>query len=336
MKKKRPRRGPTMDDVARRAGVNRVTASVALRGARAGTHVSEATRQRILQAAQELGYVPNAIALALRQQRTNIIGYYTGYEGLNAHDPFTAEIINGLQRGTKKYRQDLLIYGSFVQRSADEIYAALASGKIDGLVMLPSPHSPELDKLIHSHLPIITVANSLPNVPAVVVDDVRGSQLLAEHLAQRGHRRVLYCSDAWNHTSTVRRQTAFQEAAAGLGMQVTVVPTDIDDVGLLQGLYLDAPPHARPTAVACWLDTLAYELLEECRRLGIQVPGDLAVVGFDGIRPRFRPAYALTTIHAPWEDVAATAVELLLDLIEGKEVAQETVLPVELVVGETT
>jgi LacI family transcriptional regulator len=335
MKTKPPKRAPTMDDVARLAGVNRVTASVALRGAHAGTHVSEATRQRILDAANQLGYTPNAIALALRQQHTNIIGFYTGYESFNAHDPFTAEIINGLQRGCEAYQQDLLMFGTFPQRSADAIYATLASGKIDGLVLLPSPYSPVLDKLVESHLPIVAVSNSLPGVPSVVVDDAGGSRLLVEHLAQRGHRQMLYCGDQSAHASTLRRQAAFQDGAALLGLDVSVSLRPFFDYSVLKTHYLDVAPADRPTALACWVDSLAYAMVEECERLGIRVPHDLAIVGFDGIVPRIKPAYVLTTVRAPWEALAATAVDLVLEIIAGKEVAQETVLPVELVVGQT-
>jgi DNA-binding LacI/PurR family transcriptional regulator len=335
MKTKPSKRAPTMDDVARLAGVNRVTASVALRGARAGTHVSEATRQRILDVASQLGYTPNAIALALRRQRTNIIGFYTGYESFNAHDPFTAEIINGLQSGCETHQQDLLMFGSFAQRPVDQIYAALASGKIDGLVLLPSPYSPVLDKLIESHLPIVAVSNSLSSVPSVVVDDVGGSRMLVSYLAQRGHRRMLYCGDQSAHTSTVRRQVAFQAAVAALGLDVAVSLRPFFDYSVLKTHYLDVAPADRPTVLACWVDSLAYAMVEQCELLGIRVPQDLAIVGFDGIVPRIKPAYVPTTIRAPWEAVAATAVDLLLEIIAGKEVAQETILPVELVVGQT-
>ena len=122
-----------MSDVARLAGVHRVTASVVLNDAEASTQVSQATRQRILEAARELGYRPNAMALALRRQRTDIVGFYRGSD-LDAHHPFFADVINGLRRGCRNHDKDLLLYSEFEHRSPDEVYASLANGKVDGLL----------------------------------------------------------------------------------------------------------------------------------------------------------------------------------------------------------
>lgn len=326
-----------MSDVARLAGVNRVTASVALNGTRSNTRISEETRQRVLAAAKELGYHPNARALALRRNRTDIIGFYSGYSP-NAHDPFTAEIINGLQKACQPHHKDLLMFGDFEGRSADEIYAALTNGKIDGLVMIPSPNKPLINTLADSHLPVVAIADGVAGLTSVVVDDAAGSRLLLERLAGRGHRRILYRTDIYAHTSALRRQSAFQQAAATLG--VTVIPSRPGDwdggLSAEEEALLLAPPERRPTAVACWVDTHAAAMLDACERLGLRVPEDVAVVGFDGIRTRIRPARQLTTVRAPWAQVAIKAVELLLALIDGQNVPPEVVFPVELVVGDTT
>lgn len=333
------KRKPTITDVARLAGVNRVTVSVALNGAsHGGTRISEATRQRVLDAARELGYTPNALALALRGQKTNIIGFYTGYESINAHDPFTATVINGLQQGCRVHHQDLLIFGSFERQTVDDIYSSLAGGRIDGLILLPTPKSPIMDKLIDSHLPIVCVSNTLPQHPSVVVDDRAGSRLLAEHLAAKGHQRIYYRADAEPHTSTVRRREAFLAAAAELGMQVTVDAESISGYITTTEieLFTQTPHDQRPTAVASWVDSHAYYFVEDCENLGIRIPDDLAVVGFDGVTKGPRPAYRLTTIRAPWQEVAATAVDMLMEMIDGGTVEREVILPVELFVGDTT
>jgi len=337
MKKLRKKHKPSMSDVARLAGVNRVTASVALNGSsKAGTRVSDATRRRVIEAAKALGYTPNAIALALRGERTNIIGYFSGYEFQDAHDPFNATILNGLQRRCQVHRQDLLIFGSYQRNSVDEVYASLVNGKIDGLILLPTPHSPVLDQLLQSHLPVIAIANPIQNIPSVTVDDRTGSRLLAEYLAQKGHKHILYRADFGEHTSTLRRQEAFLETAAALKMTVEVTcgekngqlhPDEID--------ILRSPMEARPSVIVSWVDSHAYVLLEELQKLGIRVPDDIAVVGFDGIRLKPRPFCTLTSVRAPWDEVAVIAVDLLMKLIEGDKVEQETMLPVELLMGDT-
>ncbi|NJM06596.1 LacI family transcriptional regulator [Candidatus Gracilibacteria bacterium] len=326
-----------MSDVARLAGVNRVTASVALRGARAGTHVSEATRQRILEAARQLGYTPNAIALALRRQRTDIIGYYTGTVYPNTHDPFTADVINGIQRGCEKYRQDLLMYGGFERRSLDEIYAALSSGKIDGLVTHQLPINPLVERLVESHLPVITLADAVPGIPSVVVDDASGGRLMADFLVARGHRCVMYYAAPFTLTSLTRRRIAFIDRAAAHGMTVHVAQGDDWEghLGAAERALLLSGADTRPTAVVCWFDIYAYAVLDDCQAMGLRVPEDIAVVGFDGVVGRIRPARYLTTIRAPWADVAERALDLLMKIIDGEEVAAETVFPVQLIIGDT-
>jgi LacI family transcriptional regulator/LacI family purine nucleotide synthesis repressor len=334
MKKRRV----TLQAVAERAGVNRVTAAVALgKSPQGGTRVSQATRLRVQEAAQELGYAPNAIAQALRGERTNIVGYYAGYEALDAHSPFTAAIMQGLQRSCRNYNQDLLIFGSFIRDTVDSIYATLTSGKIDGLILLPTPRSPVMDRLFDSHLPVVAVANSHPNAPSVIVDDADGSRMLAEYLAQQGHRHILYRGQAELRTSSINRQAAFCTTAKELGLEVTLTregpvhhELTAEEMAILQ-----RPAHLRPTAAVCWMDISAYVLLDYCEEIGLAVPDELAIAGFDGVPLNIAPKRVLTTIRAPWADVAAQAVEYLQWLLAGKEVPAQTVFPVRFSAGDT-
>jgi DNA-binding LacI/PurR family transcriptional regulator len=291
----------------------------------------------VQEAAHELGYAPNAIAQALRGERTNIIGYYAGYETLDAHSPFTAAILQGLQRSCRLYNQDLLLFGSFIRDTVDSIYATVTSGKIDGLVILPTPQSPVMDRLFDSHLPVVAIANSHPNAPSVIVDDVDGSNQIAHYLAQQGHRHVAYRSQSEPRTSSLNRQAAFCATAAALGLQVTLTYEGEVHHTLTAAeiAFWQRPAHERPTAVVCWMDISAYVLLEHCESIGLRVPDDLAIVGFDGVPLDIKPKRALTTVRAPWVDVAAQAVEYLQWLLEGKEVPPQTVLPVQLCLGDT-
>ena len=254
----------TLQAVADFAGVNRVTAAVALgQSPQGGTRVSDATRQRVVAAAQQLGYAPNVMARALRGARTNIIGYYAGYEPLDAHIPFVAAILEGLQQSCRTYHQDLMLFGSFARHTVDSIYATLASGKIDGLVILPTPRSPVMDRLYESHLPVVAVANAHPAVPSVVVDDVAGSTLLADYLAQQGHRQILYRSPADDRASTLTRRTAFLDVATARGMTVTITHEDPGHaLSAQERAILHAPAAQRPTAAVCWMELNAYRLLE--------------------------------------------------------------------------
>lgn len=337
MNRRSKKRRATLQTVADFAGVNRVTAAVALgRSPNGGTRVSEATRLRVIEAARELGYAPNAIAQALRGERTNIIGYYAGYEALNARSPFTTAILQGLQQSCYTHNQDLMLFGNFERDTVDSIYATLTSGKIDGLVLLPTPRSPIMDRLFDSHLSVVAIANAHPAIPSVVVDDAAGSTMIAAYLAQKGHRRILYRTPQERRVSTIRRLETFLAAASAWGMSVTVTyESDVHALSAQERAILDQSPDRRPTAAVCWMDLSAYSLLDQCDELGLRVPEDLAIVGFDGVVMRIKLARTLTTVRAPWVDVAIQAVDYLLALLDGGDAPHETVLPVELVVGDT-
>ena len=338
LRKRKNKSRVTLQVVADLAGVNRVTAAVALgQSPNAGTRVSEATRNRVISAAQQLHYAPNAIARALRGERTNIIGYYAGYEALDAHTPFTASILQGLQQSCRAYNQDLMIFGSFERDTVDSIYATLANGKIDGLILLPTHNSPIMDRLFDSHLPVVAIANAQPSISSVVVDDACGSTMVAKYLAQKGHQHVMFRTRKEKHISVARRLEAFLKAAAKFNLKVTV--TCEADNYLLSNqeiALLGLARLKRPTVAVCWKDLSAYDLLGQCEQLGLRVPQDLAIVGFDGVPLPIKPARKLTTIRAPWVDVAAQAVTYVLKLLNEQEIPQETILPVEFIEGDTT
>jgi DNA-binding LacI/PurR family transcriptional regulator len=149
---------------------------------------------------------------------------------------------------------------------------------------------------------------------------------------------VLYRQPPPGHVSGKRRQQAFVQAARQRGLVVTSeAPGDL--AGLLsdrEKARLAAPRSQRPTAIACWSDHAAHHALAHCAQAGLAVPGDVAVIGFNGIDVAGAPAPRLTTIRAPWMQVGQEAVRLVGSLIRGERVARLTTLPVELVEGDTT
>ncbi|MDQ2800031.1 MAG: LacI family transcriptional regulator, partial [Armatimonadota bacterium] len=290
----------TMADIARRAGVSKVTVSAVL-SASAGNHtrVAAATRQRILDAAQELNYAPNGIARMFRRRSTDIVGLYLGDWLLNTHDLFLAEIVSGLQIGCHENRKDLLIHGTFRGRSVDDIYLELISQKIDGLILFTQPDDPLAARLAASALPVVAITDAVPVLPSVVADDRAGSRLIAEYLAARGHRRVLYRRGRSFQTSASRRYEAFQEAAGQFGMTVAQDFQRLENFAFVlstqEQALLAQEPSRRPTAIVCSNDLLAYAAVEYCLDRNLRVPEDVAVAGFDGIMPQVRPAARLTT-----------------------------------------
>jgi DNA-binding LacI/PurR family transcriptional regulator len=324
--------------VAARAGVSKASASVILNGSRSSTSVSHDTKQRILLAAQDLQYSRNAVAHSLSSRCTDIIGFYSANGYLDLHNPFMADLIAGAQDGCELFCKDLLLHGMFHGASSRAVYSELANGKIDGLIVIARPDD-SLTHLLHeSHLPVVAVADAVPSLPSVVVDDAQGSRLLVLHLHQKGHRRVLYRKAPHPFVSTERRLVAFREAARECGMQMDEVVAPHNTVALTEDdrLFLQGPIAQRPTAVVCWADNAAWLFCRNCERAGLRIPDDIAVAGFDGVRSTQGPVSGLTTVRAPWSQVSQTAVSLLMAQIEHKEVPAETVLPVTLTEGNTT
>ena len=328
----------TMKEVAERAGVSMMTVSLALRGDVSGSRISEETRRRVLEAARALRYRPNARGRALRSGCTNIIGLYAGYGVVNVRLPFFTEIVSGLQEGCEQFQKDLLLYGIFHGYTPEDIFTELADGRIDGLVVKMPPEDPVAERLADSHLPVVAIADPLPGIPAVVVDDAAGSRLLARHLIGRGYRRFVYVSCRVNVIPAMRRREAFLQTAAEAGLEVGETEEILSSTpgaydGFLQSLL--ARERQPPTAIVCWNDQIALQVFADCRRQRIRVPEQIAVAGFDGCPTPYEDVWSLTTVRAPWAAAARTAVQHLRDLLEGKSLAQETVLPVELIPGHT-
>jgi LacI family transcriptional regulator len=328
-------RRATQKDVAERAGVSQVAVSAVLGTGFATARVSEETRQRILDAARDLSYRPNAIARSLRSRRTDIIGFYTDHL-ITTLQPFTAQLIGGLQEGCDEHRLDLLLHGSFHGKSSDAIYDELLDGKIDGLIVWGGTEAPLIDRIAASHLPAVAVGDPVVGLPSVLVDDAGGGALIARRLIERGHRRVLYRHDPRGLVSVERRLRGFL-AEAGDALEVTVTrpswwngPLEASEVELLTG---DAPD--RPTAVVGWNDDAAVATLRWAEERGIPVPERLAVVGFNGLDTGVNGYYGLTAVVAPWSASAKAAVARLVALLAGDDTPDETILPVALNQGRT-
>lgn len=272
----------------------------------------------------------------MRSQLTNIVGLFLGYLP-GPLEPFASLMVAGMLARLHHYQKHLMVIGSSFYPSEEALCEAIINSPIEGLMLIPS--STEINqRLVQSGLPLVAVADREPGLVSVVVDNETGAFMLAEHLSLRGHRHVLYRRDPYNHESAVVRYQAFEKAAQYLGMELTATLTGEKLAGLSpeEERILLAPAGRRPTAVVAWGDSYAYPVLKFCRARGISVPKDLAVAGFDGIQYPVETVCRLTTIQAPWMRVADMAVDLLVRQIRGLEVPRETVLPVDLFLGDTT
>lgn len=340
----------TAKEIGRRLGLSQPTVSRILSGAN-GHRVSPETRRRVLEAAAQMGYRPNALARSLRQGRTNIVGFYTGYGYLDARNPFQAELLGGLQRAADARRLDILLHGVFRGASTDDIFGELLDGRIDGLFINTRADDPLVSPLRESSLPVVALADMVPDIPSVGADDPSGMLLLINYLWERGHRRIGYIRPTYHFASVELRFEAFRSAMRERGVPDTDAAVYSVEFEMTAPALdaIQAAPNP-PTAVCCWNDMAAFDFLYHCRARGVKVPDDLAVVGFDGLLADRRLAPRdLVTVGGSWTDIADRAMELLMRQIRARArsssheegeaeedgVPLVTRLPVSLVRGDT-
>lgn len=325
----------TSKDIANKLGLSQPTVSRILNGT-PGYRVSPVTRQRVLDMARELQYRPNAVARSLRHRRTNIVGFYTGYGVLEARNGFLAEVIGGLQRAADTHHLDLLLHGVFRGRSTDDIHNELVDGRIDGLILHTSQDDPLVEKLATSSLPVVAIADPLPGLPSVTCDDEGGIRRLIDLLMQKGHKSIAFIAPIMRLASVERRSTAFRDAVRARGLSDSEAPilrVGWEEISPILEWWESNQQH--PTAICCWNDLAAFDLLRGCQQRKIRVPQDLAVAGFDGFFDRRLASRPLSTIAASWPEVTRVAMEMLSARIAGECVPPETVIPVALAEGDT-
>ena len=329
----------TLQDVADRAGVSRSTASSILNGARSSTRTSEATRERVRLAANELAYRPNAVARSLRHQTTHTIGFYNGFGYIDARNAFLSALIAGMHLQCDHHKYDLLIHRVSDREDKMAQFQEIISGKVDGVVLWTSLNDPLVRMVAERHFPAVAIADACPELPSVTADDEQGSRMIAHRLAASGHKRILYRTPPVERMSCMRRHQAFLAEAEMLGLTVTT-GVSVDYVGApsdgeLHLLFL--PEDERPTAIVCWCDGNALEMVRFFQSTGWAPVGwtnRFALIGFDGFEVPWVPV-KLTSVYVPWDTVASTAVDVVRKVIAGESVPMLTRTPVRMIDGAT-
>jgi LacI family transcriptional regulator len=282
-----------------------------------------------------MGYRPNAIAQNLATGRANRIGFYSGRARLDCRNPFFAEVLGGVFDGAEELGIDTLVHTSGA--SEGRIIDLVRGHTLDGLIVYAAPGDPILRLLGGLHVPAVAIADEIEGLPSVAVDDHSGGMLLAGHLASLGHGHVLVKQSPAPPRSAIKRVQAFREGCESAGMRVTQGYETWDGAGLNEEeLRAVSEGPERVSAVMAWSDAVAELVCEHLQRVGIRVPYDVSVVGFDGFRHRHPPRYDLTTIEAPWALAGREAVRLANAQIAGDPIPEITVLPVTLHAGNSS
>ncbi|WP_025227197.1 LacI family DNA-binding transcriptional regulator [Fimbriimonas ginsengisoli] len=329
------RRSTTLRDVARSVGVSESTASVVLNRTRSGTRVSAETRRHVLEAAERLGYRPNALARSLQKGSTQRIGVYSGRAHLDSRNLFFADLLGGICEGAREHEFNTVIHTS--GNGPSMLLDLLSNRALDGLVVHARQDDPILGMLDELRVPAVAIADQVSAIPTICVDDDGGGRMQAQHLAQLGHRNVLYKQTLFTARSAVNRMESFLRTATELGMNVTIHnETTGDDSLSSEDFDLLNRTTDRVTAIVGCNDRVAEVCCHGLSAVGMSIPKDVAVVGFDGFNRFYAPRFELTTIRAPWSQLGARAISTLMSLIAGECVPGVTILPIEFVRGATT
>lgn len=324
---------PTISDVAREAGVSVPTVSKVVNG-RYG--VAAATSKRVLDVVEALGYETSLVASSLRRQRTNVIGILVA-----EFESFSVELLKGASSAAAKAGYELLAYSGrgagnsqvgWERRSLSRLAGTLIDGAI---IVTPTVLIPT------TSIPVVAIdPHTGQGGPSTIdSDNFGGARVATQHLIDLGHRRIAHMRGRSDLASAQLREDGYRESLAEAGIP-------FDPALVLDGGYQTAQSaeaarslltrEDRPTAVFAANDMSALGVLQVALELGLRVPDDLSVIGFDDIPEASSSTPPLTTLAQPLQDLGAQALQMLVELLAGNEVPSRVHLPAELVVRGST
>lgn len=318
---------PSMQDVADQAGVSRTTVSFVINNV-PNANIPQETQDRVWAAVEALDYRPNALARGLRAQRTHTIGFISDDV---ATTPYAGRIIQGAQDLAWDNGNIILLVNTgnnqeMKQAAVDVMLERQVDGIIYATMYHREVHPPDTIRKVPAVLLDCFVADA--SLPSIVPDEVLGAQHATEHLLARGHRRIGFINDKAPVPARHGRLAGYRQALATAGIpfdpDLVVEGSSVQSGGYECAMQLMRRAE-RPTALFCYNDRMAMGVYDALRKLGLAIPDDVAVVGFDDQQIIAAHLYpALTTMRLPHYEMGQWAVRHLLHLIESKDSSLET------------
>lgn len=334
----------TIRDVANKAGTSVTAVSATLNGATGGTiRVSLGTRERIMRAAADLGYVSNPIARSLATGRTKVLGLMLPYsDAFVDQNPFCNEVMTGIMRAAVHRHYNLMLYTATSCSQRDRT-AMLVNSRIEGLLLvMPPEDSPVFFRCKRRGIPFVSILqNPTADFWTVNADDYTGGRLAAEHLISLGHRRIAHLVGSTGVMTTSPRRRGFCDALGDAGVKVyqeLLVPAGFDwRMGMTATeRLLNRPSKDLPTAIFAANDLCAEGAIRAIRAAGLSVPDDIAVVGYDDTWFATLTQPPLTTVHMPIAEMGELAAGMLIARLEGEtDLEPQPILPVSLTIRQS-
>jgi LacI family transcriptional regulator, galactose operon repressor len=329
---KNEHRSPTIFEVAELSGVSTTTIS---RVINTPAKVKAKTRQKVYAAIDKLGFVPKAEARARALRLKGRIGVITPF----ITSPSFVQRLRGIAKSLSKENFDLVIYTVDSNNRLQSYLTTLPlTGNLDGLVIMSLPvEDADVKRLIEHNLPTVLIEYPHPLVNCIEIDDVEGGRIAADYLLNKGHQRIAFLGDTDPPEYAIHpirlRLKGFRQALSKAGIQVPeqfirLAPYNLEQARNITEILMNLPNP--PTAIFCATDYQAFGVLKATRQLGIKVPEQLAIIGFDDLD--IAEFEDLTTIRQHLDESGRLAIEILLSHIaDSSRAVQHVQLPLSLV-----
>lgn len=327
---------PNLRVLASQAGVSVNTASRAINDK---PDINPLTKEKILKIAREIGYVPNASAVALRTQKTRTLGVIIA----DNNNPFYAEVLSGIEAEAKANNYHIILTNTRRNYQEEENAIDLLLAKqVDGLLIAPVQEKNEdIYKLIDSKIPFVVVGRDYENlsVDAVYSDESKGGYLAAEYLIKKGYKNISYIGGYTYKSPARRRLEGYKKALTDYGIPVKESLIKIGDIDIEDGYSYTKDLFDQGIdfqAIFAYNDMMAFGAIKAIKERGLKIPEDIGVVGYDNILFSSLVSPPLTTVNLKKVELGRESVRLLLSKINGhRKKDKKIVLDVDLIVRET-
>jgi DNA-binding LacI/PurR family transcriptional regulator len=325
---------PTSKQVAERAKVSQPTVSRVFSGVEG---ISEATKKRVIRAAQELGYRPNAIARSLILNRSNLIAMVA----LGVQNPYYNVVINEVASRIQKMNREPLFFIVEEEKGVDQILGQVMQYQVDGIIVLSAEMShamaAEFEK-VKTPVVIFNKLTHIANVKTICSDNEKAGRDAADHLYSHGYRKPVFVGSSTFNETSLTRQKGFVSRFEDLGCMVQIsqqTPYSYQSgKWVIENLVKSQTPF---DSIFCAADLLALGVIDQLRNSSIRIPEDVGVIGFDDIESASWPPYQLTTFSQKTETMLDACFDYLDRKLEGHENGNDIQLfPCELIQRKTT